>query len=406
MPSRSSKVQPQADPVSEDDGYVHGNDDGGDFDPVDESGALSDAELAQLESDAVASIAQSAPTEREHALQIAVARLPSISTHSRRVDAVLNAYYKDQRVARIFRSLPFVGRLDGYRDEARQRVAVLFLERYVDRMIREQQPAEFFYRLLYALAMNMLRTIRREAQRSDDRHRVLIPQDAAIESSGVRDNGLHAVSETAIAGDTETLESTERRIDMERAQREIAKRMAAKTSAKSSISDAPTPSIERPGSGNVLIGGVLELQISPKMLHSPSASEEDVKVLLELRTVKALTNLELAEQLDCTAAALASYIGRRVPPPERIVTAAHVLLNAAKRKRSPVAKLSLDELFESWVSLLGIQALGSMEQNKRIGEVIGRDGSTVYRWRTKRVEMPARELEAFHERIKSAAMAV
>lgn len=379
-------------------------------DEVDDELALQEA--FESADQAIAKLYASEPTT-EHAslgkrvkantIELALDSLVDVTAHDRKVATVLNAYYADQRVARIFRSLPFVGRLDGYRDEARQRVAVMFFERYVDRMVRERQSPDAYYKLLYALAFNMLRTMRREAQRSDERHRVLVPHDEPSEPAVMRDNGKHLVSEASIASDTQTLEETERRIDMQTAQREIAKRLSAKAHGKAASSSPAESTRLVAGSGNVVVGEVLSLSVPPKLIKLPSANQGDVQVLLDLRSSLGLTNIELAEQLDCTPAALASYIGRRVPPPARIVAAAQVLLHAARRRRNELAGMGTDEIFDLWIRRLRIQSFGVMEQCKRIAEIVGKDATTVYRWRTQRVDIPVRDLDTYNDMIKAAA---
>lgn len=66
---------------------------------------------------------------------------------------ILNAFYVDDRVRRMFVQLAFQFRQVDYADEARQRVALLFFDTYVPQILTNGTPPQGVYSLVYALAM-------------------------------------------------------------------------------------------------------------------------------------------------------------------------------------------------------------------------------------------------------------
>jgi transcriptional regulator with XRE-family HTH domain len=304
-------------------------------------------------------------------------------------DAVLRGFYEDERVHRILQSLAFRYRLQSHVDEVRQRVALLFYERFLPQMLASQEEPENVYKLVYALAFNVFRSILKEINLSSKR-------DVSIEDSVAddSDNSAFALTEITLPSLGESIDMTEDRIDRERAQSELARRLATASSVR--LSDRAATVMLAP---QVQIGVSVTVKAPRRRQKVPSSVYGK-----ELATIKqdlGLTNQEFADRLGVGLPTLASYLYARVHTvPEDVLKTARAIhaatpaadLEIKKRMESNLMPQILDE----WASLLG---LTDPEDNKRdavISSHLGVNPITVWRWRTSETKPSVRVLVDYH----------
>jgi len=311
-------------------------------------------------------------------------------------DAVLRGFYDDRRVLRIFRSIAYKDRLQSYVDEARQRVALLFYERFLPQMLASQDAPENVYKLVYALAFNVFRSILKEINLSSKR-------DVSIEDSVADDSDPSAsvLIEITLPSLGETIDMTEERIDRERAQGELARRLATASAVR--LLDRAATVMLAP---QVQIGTPVAVK-APRRRHKVPSSVYG-KELATIKQNLGLTNQEFADRLGVGLPTLASYIYARVHTvPEDVLTTARAIHAATPQadleiKRRMESNL-MPQILDEWGALLG---LIDPEDNKRdavIAAHLGVNPITVWRWRTSETKPSVRVLVDYHGAITEIA---
>lgn len=304
-------------------------------------------------------------------------------------DAVLRGFYEDERVHRIFRSIAFKDRLQSYIDEARQRVALLFYERFLPQMLASQEAPENVYKLVYALAFNVFRSILKEINLSSKR-------DVSIEDS-VADDSDHSASalmEITLPSLGESIDMTEERIDRERAQNELARRLSTASAVR--LSDRAATVMLAP---QVHIGAPVTVKAPRRRQKVPSSVFGK-----ELATIKqnlGLTNQEFADRLGVGLPTLASYLYARVHTvPEDVLKTARAIHAATPQADLDIKRRMesnpMPQILDEWGALLG---LTDPEENKRDGVIashLGVNPITVWRWRTSETKPSVRVLVDYH----------
>jgi hypothetical protein len=294
-------------------------------------------------------------------------------------ECLTKVIYTDPRVVRMFRSIAFAGHLQDQIDEARQRVAMLFLERFTTSMLERREPEEAYYKVIYALIYNVFRSIRKEQRVARQREHCI---DDDNNDSTAGSHGLTALGEHALIDQGESLIASERRIDMERAQKELARRL--KQAQAVGLSDAASDIRFAPGTS---YGGIVRVPVIKKKPRSLVPSSKYGPELQKIRERLRLRNDEFADALGISQSTLASYLYERVQTiPDRVLSAARDLLansSQGQAENDALAEETMQSIIARWIKLLNVADVDASAQNKRIGEVLGINSITIWRWRSR-----------------------
>lgn len=288
------------------------------------------------------------------------------------VSAILEAFYVDDRVRRMFVQLAYEFRQVDYSDEARQRVALLFFDTYVPKILSNGTAPQGVYSLVYALAMNVFRSIRKE--NNTDEHR--------RESYDAIDDG----SEDARQGQLDPsliedfLPSLHSKIDMQRAQTEIARRLQR-------ASDVPLT--DRTSDERILSGITIAEPVKvipPPRRRRNALTSEYAKELNEIKGVLGITNQDFADSLGIGLPTLASYLYARVQTvPDKVMATARDMLKAADpeliKTRQWLDSNPMPTILDAWCTKIGVPTADAAKQDQALAEIFGCNVITVWRWR-------------------------
>jgi len=285
---------------------------------------------------------------------------------------ILKAFYEDDRVKRIFASLSYSFKQFEHVEEARQRVAMLFFETYVPQILTNGTTPQGVYKLVFALSHNVFRSIRKEI--NADQNRLEQYDEVGDQSEAPTSSSMDA----AMADDF--LPALHRKIDMERAQNEIARR----------ISLAAQVPLEDRGTNERFIAGITlgdEVKVTKfARRRKPPRSTEGAEELKAIKEMLGCTNSEYAEQLSIGLPTLSSYIyGRVQTVPEDVIQRARQLINDLNPttlvRRKWLSTASMVDVYRDWAKSLHIHLLDPSEQDSRLSKLLGTNITTVWRWR-------------------------
>lgn len=288
---------------------------------------------------------------------------------------ILNAFYVDDRVRRMFVQLAFQFRQVDYADEARQRVALLFFDTYVPQILTNGTPPQGVYSLVYALAMNVFRSIRKENSADEHRH-----ESYDSTEDGSSDDARQAHLAPSLAEDF--LPALHSRIDMERAQTEIARRL--QLAAGVGLSDRTANERILPG---ISIGSPVEVKAPARRRRNPLTTDF-AKELNDIKTKLGITNQDFADGLGIGLPTLASYLYARVQSvPDRVMSAARDMLKSSDpqsiKTRGWLDTTPMSDILDAWGTALGIDHLDKPKQDQLLADIFGCNVITVWRWRNK-----------------------
>lgn len=326
-------------------------------------------------------------------------------------EGVINAFYRDRRVAKIIHDRARATRCLDDKEEILQQVAILLSEKLLDKLCAQPNEPSAIYTLIGTTAHNVCLTLMKQNVRASERYVSLHPGenlDDHFESLGVTSNGSD-ISEEVLA-----------RVDQEAAQAEFTRRKAnlmtlqaeAAAAASSSADEAKPPKVlselqflkqlgivtplDSPPGMSVVKGidGFITLEPRPATRRNPGPRgvrkqrtnfDPDGRDKLQ-KVQKALhfNNHQLAHALGIQLATFSSYIYGRVAAgvPVRIVKAAEDLLKNSKGTIAKYAKLtarSQSEIIDEWERALHISGRGDAES--LLAEVLGVNQITVWRWK-------------------------
>lgn len=289
--------------------------------------------------------------------------------------AILDAFYADDRVRRMFVQLAYQFRQVEYIDEARQRVALLFFDTYVPQILTNGTPPQGVYSLVYALAMNVFRSIRKENSADEHRHE---SYDSSEDGSAEDARQVHLSPSLA----DDFLPALHSRIDMERAQNEIARRL--QQAAGVGLSDRTSNERVLPG---ISIGSPVEVK-APARRRRNALTSEFSKELNDIKTKLGITNQDFADGLGIGLPTLASYLYARVQTvPDKVMAAARDMIKSsdphAIKTRQWLDSTPMSSILDAWATSLGIETLDKPKQDQVLAELFGCNVITVWRWRNK-----------------------
>ena len=287
-------------------------------------------------------------------------------------DAIMKAFYEDDRVKRIFASLSYNFKQFEHVDEARQRVAMLFFETYVPQILTNGTTPQGVYKLVFALAHNVFRSIRKEL--NADANRLEQYDEAGDQSEVPTSSSMDA----AMADDF--LPALHRKIDMERAQNEIARRISLA---------AQVPLEDRSTNERFMAGIALgdEVKVSKfARRRKPMRNSEGSNELKNIKATLGCTNSDFALNLAIGLPTLSSYIyGRVQTVPEDVLQRARQLISGINPKtlerRKWLSTVPMVDVYDDWAKALGIHLLDPSEQDHRLSNLLGTNVTTVWRWR-------------------------
>lgn len=326
-------------------------------------------------------------------------------------EGVINAFYRDRRVAKIIHDRARATRCLDDKEEILQQVAILLAEKLLDKLCSQPNDPAAIYTLVGTTAHNVCLTLMKQNVRASERYVSLHPGenlDDHFESLGVTSNGAD-ISDEVLA-----------RVDQEHAQAEFARRKANLMTLQSEIVQEPSPStgdakpprpvteleflrklgvvkpLDTPPGVAVVkgIGGFVTLREprvprkeAPARAHRKPRTNFDPDGREKLQRVqKALhfNNHQLAHALGIQLATFSSYIYGRVAAgvPVRIVKAAEDLLKNSKTTVTKYASLTAkpqSEIIDEWERALHISGRGDAES--LLAKVIGVNQITVWRWK-------------------------
>lgn len=293
--------------------------------------------------------------------------------HPKGQAAILDAFYLDDRVRRMFVQLGFQFRQVDASDEARQRVALMFFEVYVPKILSNDTTPQGVYSLVYALAMNVYRSIRKEINADEVRHE---SYDAVDEAS---DDVRPAQLDPSLAEDF--LPALHSKIDMERAQTEIARRLAL----ASAVPLSDRRSDERVLAG-IAIGDPVKV-VPPARRRRNALTSAFARELNDIKIALGITNADFAKDLGIGLPTLASYLYARVQTvPDRVMETAREMLQSANPKtietRRWLDTATMPDIVNAWCAKLSISKFDDAKKDHRLSEILGCNVITVWRWRT------------------------
>jgi transcriptional regulator with XRE-family HTH domain len=259
-------------------------------------------------------------------------------------------------------------------DDVRQLVASHLWSKGLQSTLDRVNEPEDVYKLLFATARNVCRTLKK-GWLSDMRRNVeLQPEPLDADEWSV-----HPAAEDS------TLSAVVGRVDRANAERELNRRLAVFQ-----------PESEGKKAGRKQVKGA-----------SGKPSPEELETAAFLKRVRLRTgasNARLALGLGVSEGTLAAYLSGRVRSLPAAVRARAVRLESecaaeASALGAKPEQLTVADQIERWKELLAITHLASAETDRRIAATIGVDRATVWRWRTARVRPPSTEDLRAYDRV-------
>lgn len=309
-------------------------------------------------------------------------------------DAILRSYYEDERVLRIFKQLAHKSGLVDLVDEARQQVALMLHEDWLKKAKGNSTDGQGLYSLLYVLAQNQFRSL---LQRVHADERRLLDLDSQDVVSGDEDESL-----TPAAFATADTTATDRRIDMERAQMELARRLSlvcARPLASQAAEEHPV----------VIIGAPNEVKARKRSSRANRVSADAAGAeLLKIRDFLCVDTEEFAEMVGILSSTMASYLyGRVMTVPTATMEKARDLVASlskdARRDLKMLETTSMPKVLAVWGKMLGLEGMPVGEANAALAKFLELDAITVWRWRVRDYKPRPVQLKNYHLRVVRAA---
>jgi hypothetical protein len=351
-------------------------------------------------------------------------------------EVVINAFYRDRRVAKIIHDRARAMRCLDDKQEILQQVAILLSEKLLDKLCSQPNESTAIYTLIGTTAHNVCLTLMKQNVRASERYVSLHPGenlDDHFESLGVVSNGAD-VSDEVLS-----------RVDQEAAQAEFTRRKANLMTLHAESTAAPPPSSDGPKARERLselqflnklgivapldvppgmsvvkgVNGFITLKPRPVTRRDPGPPgirkqrtnfDPDGREKLH-RIQKALhfNNHQMAHALGIALATFSSYIYGRVAAgvPVRIVQSAEDLFKNSKITVTKYANLTSkpqSEIIDAWERALHVNGRGDAET--LLSKVLGVNQITVWRWkRPNGTSIPAPELSKYDTLVKKAVAA-